>query len=52
MIQNKQEKKGEIKFFINKKELERMEEYRYLRKNLSQDKDDTTKIIWEKKKYK
>ena len=45
MLQNKQAKGGEAKFFINGKKLERMEEFWYLGRILRQDDDDTPIII-------
>ena len=50
MLQNKQTKKGEAKFDINGKELERAKELQYSGRMLRQDDDDTPTIIRQIKK--
>ena len=50
ILQNKQAKGGEVEFYINGKELERMEEFKYLGSILPQDDHDTTAIIRQIKK--
>ena len=41
MLQNKQAKGGEAKYYINRKELERIDELKYLERILGQDDDNT-----------